>query len=229
MPHSVRFRMADGSQREVSIRYALNAGYTGSDAEEVRHHVQELAALGVPAPRQVPALYPVSVNLVTQTDCVQVQHDRTSGEAEWALLVASDRDDLLLTVACDHTDRALEAHAVAWSKQAAPNVLGDLAWPLSEIADDLGSFTLRAWVTLDGSEHLIQDGGLDLLLPPSYWVERLSAHSLLRPGTVLLSGTIPMLDGTKQFAEAWRVEMTDPQGRTSRIAYRVERLPAAWD
>jgi apolipoprotein N-acyltransferase len=39
-------------------------------------------------------------------------------------------DDLLLMVACDHTDRDLEVHGVAWSKQSAPNILGDVAWSL---------------------------------------------------------------------------------------------------
>ena len=32
-----------------------------------------------------------------------------------------------------------------------------------------------------------------------------------------------------QFADAWRVEMTDPQGNVSRVRYGTETLPAAWD
>ena len=73
--------------------------------------------------------------LVSRPEVVQVAHAKTSGEAEWALIVGDGPDDLLLTVACDHTDRALEVHGVAWSKQTAPDVLGDVAWPL---ADDRG-------------------------------------------------------------------------------------------
>jgi hypothetical protein len=79
------------------------------------------------------------------------------------------------------------------------------------------------------TEQLIQDGTLAQLLPPSYWVDKLAAAGLLRPGTVLLSGTIPMIDGVNQFADGWRVEMADPQGRVIRIAYAVEQLPPAWD
>ena len=78
-------------------------------------------------------------------------------------------------------------------------------------------------------EQLIQDGTLAQLLPPSYWVDKLAEAGLLRPGTVLLSGTIPMIEGVNQFADGWRVEMADPQGRVSRIAYTVEQLPPAWD
>ena len=224
----VRLQLPDG-ERQVVVRYALNGGYAGRDTEQVQHHVDELAALGVPAPSRIPTLYPLSATNVSQADTIQVPHEKTSGEAEWALLVGDDPDDLLITVACDHTDRALEAHGVAWSKQSAPDVLGDLAWRLSDVADDLDSFTLRAWVRHGDSEQLIQDGTLAQLLPPSYWVDKLAEAGLLRPGTVLLSGTIPMIEGVNQFADGWRVEMADPQGRASRIAYTVEQLPPAWD
>ncbi|HZX04548.1 DUF2848 domain-containing protein [Kribbella sp.] len=221
----MRFELPDGSGREVAVRYALNAGYAGRDTAEVRHHVDELAALGVPAPNRVPTLYPLSASLVSRPDTVQVAHGQTSGEAEWALVVTPD--DYLLTVACDHTDRALEVHGVAWSKQSAPDVLGDVAWRLAEIEDELDRFTLRAWVRHGDAEVLIQDGTLAQLLPPSYWIKELGER--LVPGTVLLSGTIPMIGGVDQFGDGWRVEMTDPRGVCSRITYRVEELAPAWD
>ncbi|MDX6280027.1 MAG: hypothetical protein QOH03_1098, partial [Kribbellaceae bacterium] len=77
------------------------------------------------------------------------------------------------------------------------------------------------------TEQLIQDGTLAQLLPPSYWVQELKDR--LVPGTVVLSGTIPMIAGVDQFADAWRVELTDPRGLTSRIGYDVEQLAAAWE
>lgn len=45
----------------------------------------------------------------------------------------------------------------------------------------------------------------------------------------MLSGTIPMIAGVDQFADQWRVELTDPRGLTSRILYSVEQLAAAWE
>lgn len=45
----------------------------------------------------------------------------------------------------------------------------------------------------------------------------------------LLSGTIPMIAGVDQFADAWRVELTDPRGLTSRVVDAVEQLAPAWD
>ncbi|MEV6412380.1 DUF2848 domain-containing protein [Kribbella sp. NPDC051718] len=227
MPQTLRFTLPDGSERQIDVRYALNAGYAGRDTQQVQHHVDELAELGVPAPKRIPTLYPLSASLVSRPDVVQVAHGKTSGEAEWALIVGDGPDDLLLTVACDHTDRALEVHGVAWSKQSAPDVLGDVAWPLEAIEGELDEFTLKAWVRHGDTEQLIQDGTLAQLLPPSYWVEELKDR--LVPGTVVLSGTIPMIAGVDQFADAWRVELTDPRGLTSRIVYSVEQLAAAWE
>ena len=227
--HSVRFTMPDGSRREVGVQYVLNAGFTGRDTAQVQHHVDELAALGVPAPARIPTLYPLPRHLVAQVDEIQVGHARTSGEAEWALVIGDGPDDVLLTAACDHTDRDLEVHGIGWSKQTSPDILGDQAWYLADVVDELDRFTLRAWVTHGSTESLIQDGSPAQLLAPSDWLERLRAGSLLRPGTVLLGGTVPMTPGVDQFAEAWRVELTDPRGRRSRLAYRVEQLPAAWE
>ncbi|WP_238163770.1 DUF2848 family protein [Kribbella pittospori] len=64
------------------------------------------------------------------------------------------------------------------------------------------------------------------LLPPSYWLKELRER--LVPGTVLLSGMIRMIPGVDQFADAWRVEITDPRGLASRIVYGEELAPA-WD
>ncbi len=112
------FTMPDGSIESVDVTALLNAGYAGRNQAEVASHIAELAALGVPAPTTTPALYPISPYLAQQTDRVYVQHGRTSGEAEWALIITDD--DVLITAACDHTDRDLEVHSVAWSKNAAP-------------------------------------------------------------------------------------------------------------
>ncbi|MGH3359466.1 MAG: DUF2848 family protein, partial [Nocardioidaceae bacterium] len=153
----------------------------------------------------------------------------TSGEAEWALVVGDGPDDLLVTAASDHTDRALEAHGIGWSKATSPNVLGDLAWYVSDVATRWDEFRLSAWVTDGESRTLIQRASLAELLPPAYWLERLSEQQLLRPGTVLLGGTVPMADGVDPYTDAWRVELAAPDGRTSVVAYRCERLPPSWE
>ncbi|MGH3312934.1 MAG: DUF2848 domain-containing protein [Streptomyces sp.] len=223
---SLSFTLPDDSRRTVTVTRLLNAGYSGRSQQDVAAHVAELAELGVPAPTTTPALYPVSPYLAQQVDTVSVQHGRTSGEAEWALIV-DDSGELLLTAACDHTDRELEAHGVAWSKNAGPDVLADRAWPLAEVADRLDGLTLQAWVTdADGTEELIQDGTAAELLTPHHWTEVLRERGELEPGTVLISGTIPMRHGVDQFARHWRVRLADPEtGREISLGYDVVPMP----
>ena len=207
------------------VRYALNAGYAGRDTEQVQHHVDELAELGVPAPSRIPTLYPLSASLVGRPDGRPGGARQDLGRGGVGAGGRGGRRPA--DGRCDHTDRALEVHGVAWSKQSAPDLLGDVAWPLAEIEDELDRFTLKAWVRHGDTEQLIQDGTLAQLLPPSYWLKELGDRVV--PGTVLLSGTIPMIPGVDQFADAWRVELTDPRGLTSRVVYTVEQLAPAWD
>lgn len=222
----LRFDVA-GTDVEVPVTTLLNAGYAGRQQEDVAAHVAELAELGVPAPDRTPCLYPVAPYLAVQADRVPVQHGRTSGEAEWALVVAGPREqDVLLTVACDHTDRELEKHGVAWSKQAAPDVLGRRAWRLVDLedqADRVDELTLTAWA----GTRCVQRGGLGELLAPRFWLDELRHRGLDGTGTALLSGTIPMLPDVDPFADRWRVELGDPAtGEVLSCEYEVERMPA---
>ncbi len=234
------FRLPDGTSRAVQVRSLLNAGYAGRAQDEVAAHVAELARLGVPAPATTPALYPVAPYLAAQTDSVPAQHGRTSGEAEWALVVAGpDPEDVLLAAACDHTDRALEVHGVAWSKNAGLDVLSEQAWRLVDVADHLDEIRLRAWVgpadtdSTDAGDSagtdpggLIQDATLAALLRPEHWLAVLRERGLLRTGTVLLGGTVAMVADVDPFAGRWTVRLDDPvTGTGLGVAYRVDRLP----
>jgi hypothetical protein len=222
---ALTFALPDGSRVEADVRVLLNAGYAGRDQAAVRAHIEELAHLGVPAPSTTPALYPVASYLALQTDTVQVQHDRTSGEAEWALLVTGPGPgDVLVTAACDHTDRELEAHGVARSKNAGPDVLARQAWRLIDIADHLDEIALIGRVGSDRTE--IQRGTMGALLSPAHWLEVLEHRGERAPGTVLLSGTVAMTPGIDPFADRWEVELADSvTGRSISLAYRVDVLP----
>ena len=218
------FTLPDGSSESVDVAALLNAGYAGRDQAEVASHIAELAALGVPAPATTPALYPISPYLAQQTDRVYVQHGRTSGEAEWALIITDN--DVLITAACDHTDRDLEVHSVAWSKNAAPDILGTKAWRLSDIADRLDDIALEAWVGNGDTIELIQQGTLGDLLAPKYWLDVLTERGDARPGTVLLSGTISMRKSVNQFADTWKVAITDPATKdVIGVEYRTVPMP----
>jgi hypothetical protein len=225
------FALPDEESVTVEVDTLLNAGYAGRSQADVTAHITELAELGVPAPTRIPCIYPIASYLAMQAHEIDVQHDLTSGEAEWALVVAgTGPDDLLLTAACDHTDRRLERHGVAWSKQAAPDLLADRAWRLSTIADRLDEFTLTGTVETESGTEVIQHGTLTELLSPLYWVEELRARDLLNPGTVLMSGTIPMHPDINQFSTGWGVELRDPvTGEAISLSYSVRQTPTAVD
>ncbi|MDV7352124.1 DUF2848 domain-containing protein [Rhodococcus oxybenzonivorans] len=225
------FELPDHEQVAVTVHTLLNAGYAGRSQADVAAHIAELAELGVPAPTKIPCIYPIAPYLAMQIDEVPVQHERTSGEAEWALVVAgTDPSELLLTAACDHTDRRLEQHGVAWSKQAAPDVLARQAWRLTDVADRIDELTLTGSVQTETGPRVIQHGTLAELLTPMYWAEELSTRNLLNPGTILMSGTIPMRTEVDQFSTGWNVELSDP--RTSQsisLSYTVRQTPPPVD
>lgn len=221
--------IVSSGKQTCKVHWVYNGGYAGCDTEQVRHHIEELALLGVPAPKTFPTLYPLGTHVVSQDHLYQAPHDKTSGEAEWALLLGETENDHLLIAACDQTDRALEAYGVAWSKQSAPDFIGNVAWRYSDVKNTFADFTLKAWVKNGDKEELIQDGTAGLLLPPSFWIEKLTRAGLARPGTLLLSGTIPMIGTVNQFSDNWRVELADNKGNVSRVEYKVEHLPAAWE
>jgi len=225
------FELPDREQVSVTVKTLLNAGYAGRSQEDVAAHIKELSELGVPAPQRIPCIYPLSPSLAMQVDEVTVQHDLTSGEPEWALIVcATEQHDLLLTAACDHTDRHLEQHGVAWSKQAAPDVLARQAWRLTEVADRIDQLSLIGKVLTDSGTEVIQNGTLAELLSPMYWVDELQARGLLEPGTVLMSGTIPMRTDVDQFSAGWSVELSDPHtDRSISLSYSVQQTPPAID
>jgi len=91
------------------------AGWAGRNREAIEHHIAELAAIGVPRPSSVPLFYRVSAQTLTQADVIEAVGENTSGEVEPLLFVHAG--ELFISVTSDHTDRQLETHSVALSKQ----------------------------------------------------------------------------------------------------------------
>ncbi|HMN15898.1 MAG TPA: DUF2848 domain-containing protein, partial [Bellilinea sp.] len=221
------FDLPDGTKVKVSVNQLLNGGWAGRTKEELQKHIDEARLLGISGPTVTPILMPISPYLAQQTDDVWAPHEKTSGEAEWGLVVTNE-EDLLFTLVSDHTDRALEVHGIRWSKNAAPDVLSRKAWRYEEIESHSDKIILKSWVTHGENEVEIQSATLETLLPPSYWMNVMRERNLLKPGTVLASGTINMHPGVNQFGDAWRAEMIDPVlNRSIDLKYRIKKLPEA--
>src|SRR5262245_41307430 len=85
------------------VRRVINAGYVGRDQDAVRVHIEELRREGVPPPAAVPMLFPLPSDSVTTANRIEVGGGETSGEVEYALLLAGDA--VYVGVGSDHTDR----------------------------------------------------------------------------------------------------------------------------
>jgi hypothetical protein len=218
----------EGRNVDIDIAECTIAGWTGRDPAAIEHHIEELAAIGIARPSKVPLFYRVAGTLPTQAESLQVVGGGTSGEVEPVIL--SHNAELYLGVGSDHTDRDLEAHSVALSKQICGKPMGRSLWPWKAVADRLDRLALRSWIQeAEGQDwRLYQDGTLAAIQP----LENLIAASGLRStseagvGQVLFCGTFPVLSGGVRPAHAFRMELKDPQsGKSLTHSYRITALP----
>lgn len=199
------------------------AGWTGTDEKGLLHHIEELAALGVPRPSSVPVFYRNAVSNVMQVDRLQVLGSDTSGEVEPVVLAMDD--GLWLTVGSDHTDRKAEAMGIALSKQLCAKVIGTVAWRLDDVAGRWESLIVRAHATIDGKRVLYQEGTLKSLRHPSDLIARYAGGKPLPTGTVMMGGTMSAIGGIKP-ASRFEMELEDPTtGERITHAYDIEALP----
>jgi len=64
----------------VEIDSLIIAGWAGRDAAAIEHHIEELAALGVPRPSTTPLYYRVAAQTLTQSNRLVVLGPDSSGE-----------------------------------------------------------------------------------------------------------------------------------------------------
>jgi hypothetical protein len=210
--------------RTVDVQAVLVAGYTGRDRDEVQHHIDELAAIGIPPPDRFPTYWALPPWLLSQDPSIVVAGDRTSGEAE--LCLVADGDHLLVTLASDHTDRAAEAVDIGLSKAICPVPIARQAWPAAAVDGHWDDLVLRSWITdADGAEATYQEGSCASLVPA---LELLAGVPFRRPQRfALLTGTVPVLGGIRPSA-SFRAELHDPvRGRSIALAYTTTDLTSA--
>jgi hypothetical protein len=196
------------SEIQFSVRRVFNAGWAGSDRAAIQRHIDELAEMGVPAPRFIPTLFALGNHLLTTGDAIQVHGDKTSGEVEYVLL--KHNNELYVTVGSDHTDRRLEAHSIPKAKNMCLNVMARDVWPYEEVKDHFARLELACWVLADGKKSLYQKDLCVALLPPEYWLNDLEARiGGFGDGVVLFSGTIGTVAGLV-VGDSYEFQMTDP-------------------
>ena len=216
----LHFQVDGGIAFDVLPARLVVAGWTGRDSAAIEHHIEELAAIGVPRPSSVPLYYRMSRTLLTQDDALEMLGSATSGEAEPVLVRHDGR--WWLTVGSDHTDRAVETYSVAVSKQLCAKPLARHAWAWDEVAASADTITLRSEIFEQGAWVTYQEGPMARIRPLHSLVDGLPADVPVADGLVLFCGTlgaIPRADGVGiRPAARMRIELIDA-ARGLRIAH----------
>jgi hypothetical protein len=208
----------------VDVENLVVAGWTGRDVAALDRHIEELKAIGVQPPSQVPLYYRVAAQMLTQADKVQVLGDDTSGEVEPVLIGAADR--LWVTVGADHTDRKVESYGVAVAKQMCPKVLGRAVWRFEEVEAHWDKLVLRSFIHEGRSKVLYQEGALAKIREPRGLIAGWNEGSTRLPaGAAMFCGTMPAI-GAIRSSPRFEMEIEDPVlGRKLAHGYDVQALP----
>jgi hypothetical protein len=218
-----RISTAGSDRISVEIDNLIIAGWAGRDAEAIEHHIEELAALGIPRPSTTPVYYRVAAANLIQAERFVVLGPDSSGEVE--PFIVSLADGLWVGVGSDHTDRKAEAVGIALSKQLCGKPVGTQLWRYEEVEAHWDRLVLRAYATIDGVRTLYQESAVASLRTPRDLIRKLTGADALPAGTAMYCGTPGAIGGIRP-ATRFEMELEDPVlGRTLRHAYDVEVLP----
>jgi hypothetical protein len=199
---------------------AVVAGYTGRDENAVRHHIAELAAIGVPEPPQVPMFYDIPSTSVTTAHTVEVPARNTSGEAEPVLVRC--KGSWYLSVGSDHTDRDLETKDVGESKRVCPKPIARQVVPVP----DWSAFdwdVVRMSSRVDGAAY--QDGRLEGLRRPDDLLGLLRERGVDEGGDlVCFAGTLPLITGEFVAGTVWELHLSLPGSGAISHTYEARKV-----
>ncbi len=207
----------------VAIDHLIIAGWAGRDAAAIEHHIEELAALGIPRPSTTPLYYRISPQTLTQTDRLVVLGPDSSGEVE--PIVVAMADGLWIGIGSDHTDRKAETQGIALSKQLCGKPIGSQLWSYNDVEGHWDDLRIRSWVTIDGARALYQDSPISSLRTPRDLIRRYRHSDMLPAGTLMFCGTPGAIGGIRP-GSRFEMEILDPVlNRSLTHAYDVEVLP----
>jgi hypothetical protein len=215
----------DGSKQliKADINQMVIAGWAGRNHVAIEHHIEELAAIGVPRPSSVPLFYRVASQTLTQDSKIEVVGHESSGEVE--VLVFSHLGELLVSLTSDHTDRALETVSVALSKQVCSKPIGTDAWHLKDVAAHWDQLRIESHIIENGKRVEYQSGPMSALLHPKDLIMRYSKSEMLPAGVAMSCGTVGT-QGAIRPAARFEMSLIDPVlNRSLSHAYDIEILP----
>lgn len=207
----------------VEIGPLVIAGWAGRDAAAIEHHIEELAALGIPRPSTTPLYYRVAAHTLTQDSRLTVLGPDSSGEVEPVIVAMAD--GLWVGIGSDHTDRKAEASGIALSKQLCGKPVGPQLWSYADVEGHWDELVLRSWATIDGERVLYQDSPVSSLRTPRDLIHRYAGTDTLSAGTLMFCGT-PGAIGRIRPGTRFEMELKDPVlNRSLTHRYDVDVLP----
>lgn len=208
-----------------NFRTMINAGYVGRDQAEVRRHIAELEAKGIPAPKSTPVLFPKVPRTLVLDEVIEVYGEETSGELEYVLLIR-DKNEIYVGVGSDHTDRKLEETDIPRSKQTCPNILSKTVWPLSEVQDHWDELWMSCDVIQDGHHTRYQETYLEAIMTPQELIAFIESQvNIPMNDVVIFSGTVGLLFGKFIYADRFEAELVDNVlNRKLTLAYDIQPL-----
>lgn len=207
----------------VEIDTLIIAGWAGRDQHSIEHHIEELAALGIPRPSTTPLYYRVAAQTLTQASTLVVLGPDSSGEVE--PVVVAMADGLWIGLGSDHTDRKAEASGIALSKQLCGKPVGSTLWSYADVEGHWDQLVLRSWATIGGQRVLYQESPVSSLRTPRDLVRRHTGIDVLPAGTLMFCGTPGAIGGIRP-GSRFEMELSDPVLKRSLVhAYDVEVLP----
>lgn len=228
-PLQLRFHFSGGTAepQAVLLDQVLIASWTGRDPAVVEARISELERLGIARPPNVPMLYQIAKSRVTNASSVQVVGGHSTGEVEFVLL--SHQGRLWVGVGSDHTDRALEQHDAALSKQLCEKPIAGEFWCLDDVENHWDSLQLRSFVhTSEGGREQYQAGTVASMLHPQDLVKIRDAATASEKSlcSLLFCGTLPTI-GPIRGGVRFDIELIDPVlNRSLSHSYAIETLPS---
>ncbi|MFI5023532.1 MAG: DUF2848 domain-containing protein [Alphaproteobacteria bacterium] len=219
------FVQRSGERRErVTIAKAVIGGWTARDQEGLRHHIEELARIGVARPQKTPLFYRVGARRLTADDAIEALGDGSSGEVEWVLLRHGGR--LWVGAGSDHTDRNLEKQGISLAKQICDKPIARHFWPYDEVAQHWEQLELSSEIVVGAERQLYQKGVVASLLPPETLLDLYRRdEGEMADGTLLFGGTVAAIGGVRP-ADRFIFVLRDPVLRREIThAYDIRVLP----
>ena len=214
-----------GKTDQVTVTPAMLivAGWTGRDEAALRHHIEELAAIGVPRPSSVPVFYRNSREQHHADRPARSARAGHLGEVEPVIVALSD--GLWIGLGSDHTDRKAETMGIALSKQLCGKVMGPALWRFDEISAHWDQIMIRSHATIAGARVLYQEGPLAAMRHPDDLIARATGGKALAPDTIMFCGTLGAKGGIRPAAR-FEMELDDPVSkRRMTHGYDVVDLP----